>query len=366
MKRTSSLAIFLLFICATSSAAPTTYRQPHPLAWMHGLPTGEMPGWNENFWFDLEFSLANVWNAPHTMIDKRNGNTLEYFADYEQATAIMELGWAIYPRLSFAIELPYAYRDGGELDNIIDDFHILIGNRRFNRQFYDYNVYNYSVKTNGTDYYNDEPLRGLANVKAKFKFWLLKWMGREKGSCPCGVSLSAQAKVPTQDTKFAGTTGNPDYYYLLHIGVPLFQSSAMWFTSAYSYLSENPAIKDWPVNRRYFMYEAAFDFALTKKVGILLFGRAESPFLDRKDLSYEDPSPSPTIVARNRAASGWNSLVYWRGSNGLGLRYRMSPSSQINLLFAEDWGIGDNDASDEVYSNGAPDANFVMQAKFDF
>ena len=355
--------LFMISPGIQADTAPSL-RQPHPLGWMHATPVGETPGWKSDFWINFELSWSNIWNAPHTMTDTRNGNTLEYFADYEQVSAILELGGAITKRLSFAVEIPHAYRSGGDLDSLIDNFHVMLGNRRFNRHFYPDDQYNYSVETNGVEYYEDqERLTTVANVKPKLKYWAAKW---ENKKCPCGLAFSVQGKIPVQDEKYAGTTGDVDIYTLMHLGIPLGRNSAMWFTGAYSYLGDNPAFDEWPRNKNYIMYELAIDANFARNWSIGLMARAESPYLDVDHLQYEDPSSSPSVVSRNRASSGWNSLVRWRGSNGLGLNYYTDKGSQIGFWIAEDWGIGPYDASDDIYSNGAPDINFVLQTSFGF
>lgn len=356
------MALFLFSALPSKAETPPSLRQPHPLSWMHSAPVGEMPGWKNDFWMHLELGVSSIWNAPHTMTDNRNGNSLEYFADYEQVSAILELGGAITDRLSFAIEIPHAYRSGGVLDSFIDAFHLFLGNRRFNRQFYPEDQYNYSAETNGTEFYTDnKPLETVANVKPKIKYWISKW---ENSECPCGLAVSVQGKVPLQDEKFAGTTGDYDIYSLLHFGIPVGRSSALWLTGAYSYLGDNPAFDSWPRNRKYEMYEMSLDVGITKNVSLGLMVRAESPYLESKHLTYEDASSEPKIIERNRAASGWNSLVRWRSSNALGFRYKPTKTAQVGFWIAEDWGIGPYDASDDIYSNGAPDVNFVLQSSF--
>jgi hypothetical protein len=370
----SSFWEFLLFIfiqaffsISANATAPTSFRQPNPIAWQHQLPTGEMPGWTNPFWFDFEVNTANVWNAPLTMTDKRNNNTYEYTGDYEQTSAILEIGGQIFPRVAFSIEIPYAYRGAGFLDDFIDDFHVAMGNRRFSRNEYPEFQTILSVKTNGEEFYPEQlPLRDVANLKPKLKFWLFKWYGEQEGSCPCGLSVSVQAKIPTVDEKYGGTTGRADYSYLGHLGVPLFRSSAMWFTGAYTKLGNNPAIQTWPRKKSIQMYELNFDFAVTDGWGILLMGRAESPFLDSRAVGFTDASSDPVIVARNRAGSGFTGLVHWRGTEGLGLRYRSKAGDQTQFLVAEDWGFGNYDTNDGVYSNGAPDVNFIFQTRFEF
>lgn len=370
MRRISSWGRILLFLFVylglsvsfSWAGAPTSFRQPHPLNWAHSTPVGETPGWEGNVWFFFEASNANVWNAPMRMRDRHTGVDYEYEVDYEQASAIFEFGGAINERLAFSVEVPYAYRGGGFLDNLIDAFHVAVGNRRFNRHFYEEDQSYYSVKTDGVRFYETDRYRlsGISNIKPKLKWWIWKNQGNA-GQCPCGLALSAQVKVPTQDVRYGGTTGELDYSGLIHFGFPFGKGSAIWLTGAYTRLSKDPAMKGWPLLRDQQMYEINFDFALDDKWGILLLGRAQSPFLDRKHLEYVHPSSDPEIIARDRAASGWNSLVYWQGTQGIGLRYRSGSSLRFNFIFAEDFGFGKRDSSDGLYSNNAPDINVIIQ-----
>lgn len=368
MKRISFICIFALWLAVTDfaiAAMPTSFRQPHPLNWKHATPVGEMPGWVGDFWTFFEVSNANVWNAPLTMIDRRTGAEYRFEADYEQVSAILELGTALTERLALSLEVPFAFRGGGFLDNIIDGFHVFVGNRRFNRQFYPEDQNKMSTATDGVDYYNDKyKLNNVSNLKPKLKWWLWKWEGKTKGSCPCGLSLSAQVKVPVQDEKFGGTTGEVDYSGLLHFGIPVGESSAIWLTAAYTRLGDDPSMKGWPRLRTQQMYELDFDIGVNRKWGLLIQGRAQSPFLNKDHLEYYNSSSDPNVIARDRAASGWNALVHWQGAQGFGLRYRPGDTSQINVLFAEDWGFGNYDADDGVYSNNAPDFNFIIQSSF--
>jgi len=257
------------------------------------------------------------------------------------------------------VKIPHSYRSGGSLDSFIDGFHVLLGNRRFNRELYEFDEYHFSVKTNSEEYYTDnEALNGIANVKPKLKYWLWHW---ENDLMPGGLAFSLQAKIPTQDDSFAGTTGEVDYYALMHLGVPLGYQSGMWITGAYSYLSENPSMKDWPVNRNYQMYELSFDFHLVDEWSMGLMARAQSPYLDVDQLRYTDTETDPKQYVKNRTASGWNALVRWRGTEGLGFKYSSTKDSQISFWIVEDWGIGPYDASDDIYSNGSPDVNLVIQ-----
>lgn len=379
MKRSSSRVIFYRFpsmvfillglvsICISAQSKPTSFRQPHPLNWLYQVPVGEAPGWSAPSWVNFELSHANIWNAPHTMSDNKTGDVYEYMADFEQTTAILEIGQEISKSWAVSLEVPYAYRDGGYLDHFIDAFHVFLGNRRFNRHFYPKYQNIYSVKTNGDDYYEDvDPVRGIHHLKPKLKWWFWRWEGDGRGSCPCGMALSGQLKVPVVSGKTGFSTGKVDPSILFHLGIPIATSSAMWFTAAYTKLSENPAMPDWPLLRDHQMYELSFDISLTDSWGLILQGRMHSPYLDVNRLTYEDPSDDPKIISRNRASSGWNSLVRWQGANAAGLRYRFKEGNQAQLLIAEDWGLGPYDADDNIYSNGAPDVNFIFQTQFLF
>lgn len=354
--------LILVFHTAAFAVQPTSLRQPHPLNWMYGLPTGEMPGWNGDSWFSLDISHSNIWNAPLKMQNLKTGANYDYTADYEQLTAIAEFGMPIYERLALSIEIPYAYRSGGFFDGFIQGVHSAFGNRDFNRPQYGRNEYTYSVKTNGTDYYHDDNLNGVANIKPKLKLWLLQWGAGLNGACPCGLSISGQYNIPVGDEKSAGTTGHGTVSGLLHIGAPIGESSAIWLTGAYTRLADNPAMKGWPLMKDHYMYEVNTDFALSDEWGLLFMVRTESPFLDVDSLSYVDTETDPIKRSRNRGATGWNSLVHWQGAEALGLRYRPSESLQFNFYAVEDWGLGPYDTgNDQIFSNGAPDINFVIQ-----
>lgn len=359
-----STLVFITHVGSARADAPPSYRQQHPLAWMHALPTGEQPGWSRPWWFNFEVSAGNVWNAPLIMNDKRNGREYQYMADYEQANAIVEFGRGFGEWLAVSLEVPYAYRSGGIMDHVIDAFHVLIGNRRFHRNHYPKYQDIFSVETDGVDYYSEDNLAdGISNLRLKLKFWLLHWQGTQKESCPCGVSVSSQTKFPVQDEKLGGTTGDVDQSYLLHVGIPLFSASGLWLTAGYTKLGDNPAMNDWPRKKEILMYEGNFDFSLTQNWGLVMSARAESPFLDIRHLDFYDTSSDPKIMRSNRSASGWNSLVYWRGTESIGVRYRAQGGNLWQLLIAEDWGIGPYDAIDDFYSNGAADINFIMQTQ---
>jgi hypothetical protein len=345
--------------------APPSYRQQHPLNWMHDLPVGEQPGWSKPWWFNFEAGRGNVWNAPLTMTDKKSGKKYEYTADFEQTNVIMDFGFALSDSISAGFEIPFGYRDGGFMDGYIDDFHRLIGNRRFNRTYYPENRNIYSVKTGGKEFYNDLSYAGgVSNVKLKFKYWFLKWFAAENGSCPCGLAVSSQTKIPTQSKNESGTTGDYDQSFLLHVGIPLFSASSLWFTGGYTALGKNPAMQDWPRNNYSTLYEMNLDISISQNFGLILNARAESPFLKKSRLSYFDLSTNPAIISRNRNASGWSSLVNWRGSESAGIRYKTRSGNVVQVMMVEDWGIGSYDTTDNLYTNDAPDVNFVLQTQW--
>ncbi len=345
-----------------SADSPPSYRQQHPLAWMHDLPTGELPGWNRDTWFNFEYSNGNVWNAPLTMTDTKNNNTYEYTADFEQNNFVLEFGGAVTKTFGASLEVPFSERTGGIFDDAIDDFHLLIGGFRFNRQRHAARRDTFSVKTNDVEYYTRGHLGdGVGNLKLKLKWWFLQTRGFDEGSCPCGISVSSQTKFPVQDSHYSNTNGGIDQTLLLHMGAPMFNSSGVWFTAGYTFLSAMESMKAWPRNHSIQMYELNVDFGISEGWGLILSARAESPFLDRDRLAYYDTEQNPRRWAENRVASGWNSLVYWRGSESLGFRYRSMAGNQWQFSIVEDWGIGSHDSSDGRYTNDAPDVNFVLQ-----
>lgn len=352
-----------MFAISAAAVQPTSLRQPHPLNWMYALPTGEMPGWSGSSWIFFETGHSNIWNAPLKMKDYKTGVDYEYSADFEQLTAIAEFGTQVYERMAISVEIPYAYRSGGFFDGFIEGFHNLVGTREFNRPQYARDDYTYSVKTGTSDHYDDKnKLNGVSNIKPKVKFWLLKWGAGSKSACPCGLAVSGQYKIPVQDEKFAGTNGKATASGLLHIGVPIGKTSAVWLTGAYTRLSDNPSMRGWPMLKDHYMYELNTDLGFSDRWGLLFMLRMESPFLDVDRLDYFDASTDPRVRAKNRGSSGWNSLVRWQGAQALGIRYRPSASLQFNFYVVEDFGLGPYDTSkDQIYSNGAPDINFVIQ-----
>jgi hypothetical protein len=254
------------------------------------------------------------------------------------------------------------------MDHFIEAFHVAVyGHSLYNRNLYPQWQSIYSVKTNGVDYFaSQKPVQGLDNVNLKFKYWMAQWMGHQKGSCPCGLSISSQTKLPLNSGTYGGTTGSIDQSFGLHIGIPLFSSSAFWVTATYTALGRNPAIDGWPRFDSILMYEGNFDFAINDHWGFVFSARASSPFLDRSKLTFVDASTNPNTVANDHEASGWNSLTHWLSTESMGFRYRAQGGNEFRALFVEDFGLGYQDQSDGVYTNNSPDVNIVLQGSFTF
>ena len=53
------------------------------------------------------------------------------------------------------------------------------------------------------------------------------------------------------------------------------------------------------------------------------------------------------------------------GAVTFGIRYRKK-NRQMSFAFSEDWGLGSYDASSHIYSNNAPDVNFIFQASWGY
>ncbi len=95
--------------------------------------------------------------------------------------------------------------------------------------------------------------------------------------------------------------------------------------------------------------------------------RAESPLFNKQYLDYVYTQTGEQEQLEERVASAWNSLVEWRGSENIGIKYSWGKGSSINFAFVEDWGIGSEDqASDGLYVNNAPDFQFMTQWHFNF
>lgn len=361
------MAVICVLFSAPVNAELTSYRNAHPLGWMHSLPVGETPGWNGRGWFNLELNHANIWNKEFEMVDRRNGAVYTYEADFEQSTAVVDMGVALSKEFAFAVEIPYANRNGGFLDDFIDQFHQFIQSDRFLRHLNDEFENSYVMRTDGEDHMSTPHGQGVGNVKFKFKWWPIQWFSKTPGVCNCGLSFSGQVKVPTQRRESGLSSGHADYSALIHFGVPVWDYVGIWATAAFTRLGENDNIPNWPRRTWAQMYELTMDLGMGKNFGFVIQVRTESPLLMTEHLEYQYTTNDPNSQQVERIASGWNSLVEWRGSQGLGFRWRWGKGHRANLLLIEDWGLGDKDnRGDNLYVNNAPDVAFVSQWHFVF
>jgi hypothetical protein len=361
------LCILFAVLTAKAHASRTSFRNAHPIGWMHLLPVGEAPGWSQPQWTNIELNHANIWNGAFEMTDKRTDDVYKYEADYEQSSAILETGWALTDRMSFALEVPYANRNGGFLDDFIDQFHVLIGSNRFLRHLNDDYDNNFSIKTNGTEQLASKHGQGVGAIKAKVKLWLMQWRSPTPGVCDCGFAVSFQSKFPTQRPGIGLSSGHNDYSGLIHAGAPLWKYAGIWATAGWTKLGGNENLNGWPRREWLQMYELSLDLGVGPSFGFILQARTESPILMKEYLTYNYTTTERESQTSERIGSGWNSLVEWRGSQSIGVRWRWGQGSQINFMMVEDWGTGDKDErNDKLYVNNAPDVAFVSQWHFVF
>lgn len=366
--RTRAILLWLFALTSLQAfASRTSYRNAHPIGWMHLLPVGEQPGWSSPAWTNLELNHANVWNMEFKMNDRRNGDEYTYKADFEQSSIILDMGFALSEKLALSFELPYANRNGGFLDDFIDQFHQVIQSDRFFRHLNDPFDNSFVVRTNGQDNLASSKGQGLGSVKAKLKYWLWQYLSPTPGVCECGFAVSAQAKFPVQARQFGLSSGGNDYSGLAHLGVPVGRYSAAWSTIAFTKLGKNDTFGTWPRREWQQMYELSLDLGTGPHFGVILQARMESPIMMKEHLSYQHTYTTEEAQAAERVASGWNSLTAWRGSQNIGMRWRWGEGSQVNLLIVEDWALGSKDRPNEyLYTNNAPDVAFISQWHFVF
>jgi hypothetical protein len=305
-----------------------------------------------------------MWNIPAKFNDL-SGNTFNYKAMYEQSTAIAEMGFEVIPDwLAFSIEVPYANHNSGFFSDFVRQFHWAVGSDTFERPSYPGYADSFQYDYNNTDALSTDRPEGISNIKFKLKLWLLNWMGDDQGSCDCGLAVSAQIKAPLSPANQGLTSGSTDFSELIHLGIPLFDHSGIWFTAAFSQFGANESMLNWPLRHDQEMYEMATDWALSDSgFGFMFIARYLSPFLNSESLSFNDGAVTdPMQYAADREASGWNSLVYWRGAEAIGFRQRFENGIQVNFLFQEDFAIGNYDGrADGLYINDAPDFSFILQ-----
>ena len=351
---------FLVLLFAFSAHAQlTSHHTAHPVAWMYFLPTGETPGWKHEQWINLELSQSNVYNRSAQFTNLRTGKTIQYEADFEQTSFIMEGGYSPMKDLMVAFEMPVAYRGGGIFDNFIDEFHQKIQSDRFLRHTVAARRTEFSMRTDGEDRLNTTYFSGLlSTMKSKMKYRLIPWEDEY------GLSVSTQLKTSV-GPRTGFVSGGFDMSFLIHAGALLWQHSGIWFTAGYTKISPNNIFYDWSNRDWLQMYELTLDLALTDHWGLLGFLRMESPLMNVGDFEFQHTETSSKKQIEERVASGWNSLMYWRGTQGMGARYRWTEGDQMNFLFIEDWGVGGYDRrSSNLYVNNAPDIAFVLQLHY--
>lgn len=356
-----------VLFCSLLHAAPISYRNAHPVGWMHLLPVGEPPGWTKRNWLTLELNHANIWNKKFDMNDRRNGNKYTYKADFEQSTAVLSLGHSFSQKLAMAVEVPYGNRNGGFLDKFIDQFHQVINTSRFLRHLNEDNGNEFMIRTNDQDRLATQHGEGVANLKTKLKWWFWQWKSPTPGACDCGMAISAQAKFPTKRRVSGLTSGSNDYSGLVHLGVPLGRFSGLWAAAGVTKLGHNDNLSEWPRREWLQMYELSFDINAYRNLNIIAQARMESPLLMKEYLDYVYSYEGDDNRIAERSASGWNSLVEWRGSQSLGLRWRWKSGGSADFMLIEDWALGSRGRkSDWNYVNNAPDIAFVSQLHFVF
>ncbi len=352
---TSLIFVWAFLFSATGRAAWTGPRPVHPLGWMHMLPGGETPGWSSETRLEVGSNVANIWNAPLTLLNAQNSKTLTYAADFEQVSTYVEKGFAVTPWFAMSIEGAYAHRHGGGLDRFIDDFHVDIDSHRFRRQYYDTNKSYFQATSDGVGKFTSESSSGLSNWKLKLKVWPVQ-LRQPNSNCPCGIGFSAQIKFPGTNSYRGLSSGHTDISGLVHVGIPLGVDSRFFLTTGVTTLGDNPAFADWPRRRAILMFDSSLDLNISGGFGLLLHAHAGSPLIDQTPLAITYPEYADPNYKEQRLSTGWNSLVFWRIYESLGLRWRSKGGTQISLMFTEDLGINDYDeVGDWLYVNNSPD-----------
>ena len=363
--RTGVLA--LAFFFSSADAEQLGFHFLGPISAMYALPVGESPGWSTPTWFNLEIAAGNIWNHGAHMKDNRTGDDYYVFADYEQETAVAEFGQQISPGLALAVEVPYINHNGGFMDDAVDHFHELIQSDRFGRDENPLFGNHLVIQKNGINQLQSEHAEGAGNLKAKLKWWMWKWLSPTPGACDCGLAFSGQVKFPLQPREHGLTSGHNDYSGLIHFGIPFAKSSGVNATAAFSRLGANDTFAGWPRREWSQMYELNLTLGMTSHWAVVMSARAESPLFNKEYLDFQFTKAGEQDKLEERIASAWNSLVEWRGSEHIAVRYGWGAGSSINFAFVEDWGIGSEDqASDGLYVNNAPDFQFMTQWHFVF
>lgn len=348
--------ISLLF--QTANAETLSARPTHPIGWQHMLPGGETPGWTSDKWVEFELSNANNWAAPATFLNRRTGKELTFTADFEQTTIYVEMGRALSKNWAIALEVPYAARhEGSSTDKIIDDFHDAFKFDNFGRPLYPYGQKIFETSTDGVRRGPYTAPSGAGNLKLKIKYWPVQW---ERST---GVGMGLHIKAPIEDREKGMTSGEVDATGMLNVAVPFGEKSAMYTTFAATYAKHNWMFADWPRHTTLLTFDIYFDFAIFEKWGIIFDFLYSSPLMKKRDLEFQYKGTTDKEKTYEKIASGYNSLVEFRGQQTIGLRRTFSEKSKLLIYIVEDWGPGDRDHNnDMVYSMGQPD--FGIGTKF--
>jgi len=363
--KTKVLFALGLIFSQMSLSSEISYRSSHPIAWMHGLPSGESPGWKTKRWFLTELQHGNYWNTDSSFTDLRSGDTHSYFVDFEQLLLHMEAGFEVSENLSLSVGLPVVYRLGGILDRPLDDWHVFVGADRFSRPSFPENKNNWSVKKNGQEQLASSSSSGLGIAVLKAKYWFYQ-PGDEDQALDkkelLGAAVSAQLKLPLRGAQSGLSTGNMEASVLGHFGSQLFSRLYFWASAGLTKKASNPVLEGWPVNTWAQMYETWFEVPLAEKWDFIFQLRYESPLVEAGHLDFQYTAVTDKFQDAERAASGWNGLTAWRGSDALGFRYHIKEDQTLSLFFQEDFALGGNDGRKNfLYVHGSPDVALVAQ-----
>ncbi len=291
--------------------------------------------------------------------DKRNSDIYSFGADFEQTLFHLEGGFALSDDLSLSVALPILTRSGGIMDRPLDDWHIFVGADRFRRHQFPADQNRFTIQKNGEERLGTNQASGLSHSLIKLKWWLFK---KEESPRPEmeGLAISFQTRLPLRGPNSTLTTGNTEGSLLIHAGSRISSWAYFWFTAGFSKLSPNPIFAGWPTRQWSQLYEGWFEIPLGAKWDLVFQLRYESPLLDKEHLEFLYVSTDPKSQSAERAASGWNGLTAWRGSEAIGARYRSSEKLAFSLLFQEDWALGDNDGRKNfLYVHGSPDVAII-------
>lgn len=349
-----------------TQASTVSYRSTHPIAWMHGLPTGESPGWASKRWLIFETQLGNFWNAEMDLRDTRTGDTYTYFVDFEQVLAQAEAGFEISKSLSFSAALPIVSRSGGFLDQPLDEWHVFVGADRFRRNHFPKNQNHFRILKNGESLLTTENASGVGMALLKLKWWFYKNESSPRPEAE-GLAVSVQSRLPLRSSRSTLSTGNAEGSVLLHAGSHVSSWIYFWLTAGFTKVAPNPILEGWPQRQWAQIYEAWLEFPVSERWNLIFQARYESPLLNKEFLEFQYISSTTKQQAAERAASGWNGLTAWRGSESIGFRYRFKEERRLLFLFQEDWALGDNDGRKNfLYVHGSPDVAFIGQFQMAF